>query len=303
MSGNHSNTTTTSVDLSVLERLFALFCIVAVIGILANLCLIITICRQHTLRSVPTYVALICQAFVDIVYLVFIIGAGTTYTYGMLNSNILCQVVIFGMYSTTGVSSYHMVIFSALRYAILVKPFFAMKHVTVKNTLSCCLLCWLVFSCFAGLAFFTTNFGEVKTSDKKFIHTCITAEGWKWVDILIFTVEFYIPLALIAGLHVAKCVHLKRRSIETANTPAQKQQVSTGIVVTIIVLYILCYLPVSIHVMVTLILEIPVTSELLSLGFTFMVLIPFNSTLNPFVYFFFTKCVRKGACRSGGTNT
>lgn len=302
--GNHFNSTDPWLDMSSLTVwVLPLLCLMGTVGISANVCLIIIISRRQTLRSAPTYVTLMCLAFVDAIHLVFLIVAGVFYTYDSVKTSILCKIMILGMYCTTGVSSYHMVIFSTLRYVILVKPFFAMKYVTVKNILCSCLMCWFVFSCFAGLAFFATDLGKSKSVNNQTIMTCVTTDEGKYVSIFVLILEFYIPLTLISVFHLAKCVHMKRRSVQTASIPTQKQQVSSAVVATIIFMYVLCYFPMSIYIMLTRILETPIASAVYSLGYLFVMLTPINSSLNPFVYFFFTKCVRRKKRANVQTNS
>lgn len=240
-SENHTNATVASLDLSAVTWVIPLFCTLAVVGILSNIYLIVHIYRRQTLRNAPTYVALTCLALADAIHLVILVCAGICEDY--TKTRTLCQILTFGFYFTTGTSSYHVVIFSVLRYVILIKPFFAMKYVTLKNTLCCSLICWLVFLCVAGLAFLTADSGSVDTSDGKVLNLCVTVDDGKYIELIVLIIVFYIPLIFISGFHVLKCVLLKGRSVDTANTPTQKQHVSTAIVVTIIILFVICYFP------------------------------------------------------------
>lgn len=255
-------------------------------GLMANALLIYSVLRQPSLRRSPTYVTLVSLASSDFLSLFALLSFLLIVSTSKLNPA-LCTLMMYTGLSAVCSSTHHLVLFSVLRYIILARPFFAMKHLTVNASVLTCAAVWILALAFGVPAIFEIDMLPFNTSSNNTIELCLFDMASNSFVVSSIVVVVFIPYLLILAFHIAKVCQLRKRSIQPENGLAGVQ-VSVKIVTGILIAFGVTSIPNTIYWTI-----LPAPRDLsldeVTLGYSFSTVCFINNAINPFFYFFFSK--------------
>lgn len=275
-----------------------LMCATVLFGECGNLGLIIMVCRQPTLRTSPTFILLISMALSDVVLLAT--APSFDIFYAVQNSTplgVACFIRLFCVLFSAATTLYHLMSFSVLRYLILIHPLFSRVHVTAKNIAVLATAIWI--ASFAGAGSTMTisgNYGITTSDNITLIFCALNPENN--VQYTLVLVALAIPFVVMIGFHIAKVIKLKNRKFSESDISQNRRNVSTKVVMSLILTFCCCWSPTVLYTLVLYFLEGDLSSDVYQLMPMFMCLLYANSAFNPLLYYFLSKRWKLMCCKA-----
>lgn len=266
----------------------ASYAVIAYSGALLNIVLIVSVVKDKTMRSSPTYIVLMNLAVAD-VFTLLVAPSALVYTHfvdGQMSDD-SCRFTVFVFRVTMALSGYSVAAFSFLRYLLVVHPFFAKRHVTATRVKLICVLMWPLFIAENSFSFSAVIFGKFYTPTCYFV-TCVFTKDYDLVLGILVLPDFLLPFLLISGFHVAKLAQF-RNHVTQSETHGTQKTVSTRAVMAIIVAFLICYLPYNVMLITNYLLRTELTETTYPILIVLSSLSLINSIFNPIVYFFLSR--------------
>ena len=161
----------------------------------------------------------------------------------------------------------------------------------------------IIFLCWAWSIAFSTNYIVKETfTIVKGSYVCdVTTLFYDWdtFNTISITCNIFLPLSMMAGLYTVVCLRLWSREVPgEGNNQNEEQAIAlkmarkvTLMMITVIVLYVICWLPVYMSVFLRFVNRVRVTDSLF-LFTNFLTL--FYGGINPYVYLTFSQNFRNG---------
>lgn len=264
------------------------------IGVVANATLITTVLRRRALRESPTFVVLVSLALADSLLLVTQqLGAVIPFMEGSKVKILFCKIFFYMLMSFVGISSSHLVLFSAYRFIAVVKPFFTRRHITVGRAFRACVLIWSTFPA-VMYSLLTATMTDVSLGENVTVSICsyATNETEKRLMLAYVTFSVCVPLLLIPTFHISKLWIFKKRTMEPQHD-GKRHTLSSRVVMATAAAFVFCWAPlIGIFVSVY-IFSIPLTPTVLKVFQTAPLLINVQSAIDPFLYFFLSPVLRR----------
>jgi hypothetical protein len=254
------------------------------IGVVGNVIVIILVSSRRELHT-PTYTAIACLSVADlfcmcsrIVHMMsnmhIVAGNQTWYMY------MLAEIRFYTFHS----ANYHIVLIAYLRYVFIVRPLQSLT-VTTKRVLKMSGGVWL-----AGiLAVSLHSTGIILMQQREIIYV-----GYLYEMIFAIYVTF-VPLLLLAVLHVRKIFKLRQRGYLSQEQPSSISRKMSVMLFVLIAIYVVSSLPPLGSVVLQLVCflidyrvaECQLFSSRYSVPIVALCLL-LNNSVNPVIYFFFS---------------
>ena len=265
-----------------------------VLGIIANIIVIIRVIKDRKLRS-NTFVGIACLAFADSAFLLL----NLTLTYELVIRRVTCtlpsqirgHVFAFFMGVTWFSANGHVALMAILRYIILVYPIKSQAYLTLKRIILMSVSVWVLGFIIRGI--FTLIIRLTNTRPRKSVLIFLGL----WIII------YFLPLLVTITLHIMKVKLVKKTSHHSDNALVRKSVARMSkIIVVIIVCATLLPLPRMIFGIIDVVDEVKYPSRSVKSYFRSIAHLLFlvNNCINPCIYAFMSKPFRNSLMRMFG---
>ena len=212
---------------------------------------------------------------------------------GGLLGEITCKMFLAILFASPAFSTWILAALAVDRFYAVTRPF--RLSPLSQNFKKIILLMW-AWSIALPITFLVGD-GSFKQIHESFY--CVASSEWNYTHPLAFTLDVFLPLIMIVVLYAIVCLKLWSREVPGEGPNQNEEQAEalkiarkvTIMMVVIVVLYVLCWFPMSISIF----LDIVNYVELESSSFLFIVWLScFYSGLNPYIYFIFSQNFRNG---------
>ena len=183
--------------------------------------------------------------------------------------------------------------------AIAVDRFYAVARPLRSSPISQHLKKIILFLWVWSVAFSTSfllkeNFKEIKGS-----YYCDLTDDWNEINIIPVSLNVFLPVCVIAALYTIVCLKLWSRKVPGEGANQNQEQAEalkiarkvTGMMIVVVLLYVLCWFPLYISVILSFIGVVQLKQTSLGLFINFLAL--FYSGINPYIYIGFSQNFRK----------
>ena len=223
-----------------------LYAIVIIMGICGNSIVIFIVARNKVLRGYVTNVFITNLAISDIGLCIFNLPFQLYYqlTENWIFGKEMCRIIFSTFAVPVYVSTFTILLIAFDRYLLIVYPF--KPRITLRKSLI--LLALIAFSSLvlSTPLFYYTEL-ESWTDDTLHIYRKLCVERWPWAkgreiySILMFMIQFCIPLFITSVLYWQIFIKLENRPIK--QTDMKRKKKTNRILIAIVALFALCWLP------------------------------------------------------------
>ncbi|XP_062897867.1 delta-type opioid receptor-like [Mobula hypostoma] len=283
----------------------AVYSVVFVVGLVGN-CLVMYVIIRHTKMKTATNIYIFNLAAADALTTSTMPFQSAYYLMGSWPfGDVVCKIVASIDYYNMFTSIFTLTMMSIDRYIAVCHPVKALDFRTPLNAKVVNVFIWLLASIIGipAIVLGATKIGnDTIECALQFPHPY---NYWDTVlKISVFIFAFVIPILIISVCYSLMILRLKSvRLLSGSREKDRNLRRITRMVLIVVAVFIICWTPIHIFVLVELMVKVPNTSAV-SAGYYFSVALGYtNSSLNPILYAFldenFKRCFKDFCCSSG----
>ena len=272
--------------------------IVFLASLFGNSVIIHIIRTEDSMKSTTNYLIL-NQACTDLVITIAGIMSVIHYSFmdkkwlGGLFGLVTCKMFLAILFASPAFSTCSLAALAVDRFYAVTRPF--RLSPLSQNFKKIILLMW-AWSIALPITFLVGD-GSFKQIHESFY--CVASSEWNYTHPLAFTLDVFLPLIMIVVLYAIVCLKLWSREVPGEGPNQNEEQAEalkiarkvTIMMVVIVFLYVLCWFPIFISILLELVNYVELGKSYL-LFFVWLTL--FYSGFNPYIYLIFGQKFRKG---------
>ena len=266
-------------------------------SLFGNSVIIHIIRTDNSMRTTTNYLILnqacsdLLISFTELTDVILVSFTGRLWTGGIVGL-VTCKIFIVTFFSPLNFSVWILTAIAFDRFYAVARPL--RSSPVTQHFKKIILFLWAWSVAFSTSFLPKGNFKEIKGS-----YYCDVTDDWAVNNIIPVSFNVFLPVFVIAVLYTIVCLRLWSRKVPGEGANQNEEQAEalkiarkvTGMMIVVVVLYVLCWFPLYISVILSFTGLVEVRETLLGLFINFLAL--FYSGINPYIYIGFSQNFRK----------